>query len=222
MLIGQMNWIAIQTRPDLLFSCCELASSMKNATVNDVIKANKVLKNLCNEDIKVRTPELEYRNFKFTSYSDASYANLTDDGSQGAHVIFLTNNTGLKLSPIGWKSKRIKRVVKSTLADKVLSLVEAAESYSWLQNLLNEITGMEKLNIECKTDGQSVFNAVHSMTALLDKRLRVDVAILREMIGKGKIKKVIWVPTNDQLADCLTKRGSSPSKLLQVLTTNTL
>ena len=44
-----------------------------------------------------------------------------------------------------------------------------------------------------------MFNAVHSRTAL---------------IGKGEIKKVTWVPTKDQLADCLTKRGSSPLKLL--------
>ena len=199
-----------------------MASSLKNPTVNDIIKANKVLKNLCNEDIKVRTTKLEYGNFKFISYSDASYANLTDCGSQGGHVTFLTDNTGLQLSPIAWQSKRIKHVLKITLATEVLSLVEAAESCFWLQNLLNEISGMEKLNIECKTYGQSVLNAVHSMTALLDKRLRVDVAILREMIGKGEIEKVTWVPNKDQLADCLTKRGSSPLKLLQVLTTNTL
>ena len=112
--------------------------------------------------------------------------------------------------------------MQSTLAAEVLSLVEAAESCFWLQNLLREITDMEKLNTECKTDGQSVFNAVHSVTALLDKRLRVDVAILTGIIGKGKIKKGTWVPTKDQLADCLTKKGSSPLKLLQVLTTNTL
>ena len=199
-----------------------MASSLKNPTVNDIIKAKKVLKNLCNEDIKVRTTKLEYGNFKFISYSDASYANLTDCGSQGGHVTFLTDNTGLQLSPIAWQSKRIKHVLKITLATEVLSLVEAAESCFWLQNLLNEISGMEKLNIECKTYGQSVLNAVHSMTALLDKRLRVDVAILREMIGKGEIEKVTWVPNKDQLADCLTKRGSSPLKLLQVLTTNTL
>ena len=37
-----------------------------------------------------------------------------------------------------------------------------------------------------------MFNDVHSITAFLDKRLRVDVAILREMIGKGEIKKVTW------------------------------
>ena len=158
-----------------------MASSLKNPTVNDIIKANKVLKNLCNEDIKVRTTKLEYGNFKFISYSDASYANLTDCGSQGGHVTFLTDNTGLQLSPIAWKSKRIKHVLKITLATEVLSLVEAAESCFWLQNLLREITDMEKLNTECKTDGQSVFNAVHSVTALLDKRLRVDVAILTEI-----------------------------------------
>ena len=181
MLVGQMNWIATQTWPDLLFSCCELASSLKNPTVNDIIKAKKVLKNLCNEDIKVRTTKLEYGNFKFISYSDASYANLTDCGSQGGHVTFLTDNTGLQLSPIAWQSKRIKHVLKITLATEVLSLVEAAESCFWLQNLLREITDMEKLNTECKTDGQSVFNAVHSVTALLDKRLRVDVAILTEI-----------------------------------------
>ena len=199
-----------------------MASSLKNPTVNDIIKAKKVLKNLCNEDIKVRTTKLEYGNFKFISYSDASYANLTDCGSQGGHVTFLTDNTGLQLSPIAWQSKRIKHVLKITLATEVLSLVEAAESCFWLQNLLREITDMKKLNTECKTDSQSVFNAVHSVTALLDKRLRVDVAILTEMIGKGKIKKGTWVPTKDQLADCLTKRGNSPLKLLQVLTTNTL
>ena len=112
--------------------------------------------------------------------------------------------------------------MQSTLAAEVLSLVEAAESCFCLQNLKNKITGMEKLNIESKTDGQSVFNAVYSMTALPEKRLRVNVAVLREMPGRGEIKKVTWVPTKDQLADCLTKRGSSPLKLLQVLTTNTL
>ena len=90
MLTGQMNWIATQTQPDLLFSC-KLASSLKNATLNDMIKANKVMRNFCNEDIKVRTAKLEYGNFKFISYSDASHANLTDGGSQDGHVIFLTD-----------------------------------------------------------------------------------------------------------------------------------
>ena len=52
-LIGQMNWIATQTRPNLLFDCCDLASSLKSANVDDINKANKVLKKL-NDDVVVR------------------------------------------------------------------------------------------------------------------------------------------------------------------------
>lgn len=42
MLVSQIKWVTIQTRADLLFKSCELASSFKNAT--DIIKANKLLK----------------------------------------------------------------------------------------------------------------------------------------------------------------------------------
>ena len=44
MLVSQIKWVTIQTRADLLFKSCELASSFKNATVTDIIKANKLLK----------------------------------------------------------------------------------------------------------------------------------------------------------------------------------
>lgn len=45
-MIGQMNWVATLPRPDVLFDCCELASNLKNATVVDMIAANKILKKL--------------------------------------------------------------------------------------------------------------------------------------------------------------------------------
>ena len=45
-MIGQINWITPQTRTDVLFDCCELASNLKNAAVVDMIAANKILKKL--------------------------------------------------------------------------------------------------------------------------------------------------------------------------------
>ena len=214
-LIGQMNWVATQTRPDVLFDCSELASKLKDATVADMFNANKVLKKLRN-DVVVRIPKLDdSATLKFVAYSDSSYANLKDGGSQGGFVILLTATGCDKLSPIAWQSKRIKRVVKSTLAAEMLSMVEAAEACYWLQNLTNELFGTNECNIECFIDSQSLFNAVHSMTSLLDKRLRVDVAIIREMIQRNEIQKVTWVPTKVQIADCLTKRGCCAALLLQ-------
>ncbi|XP_066911985.1 uncharacterized protein [Clytia hemisphaerica] len=222
MLVGQMNWAATQTRPDILFDCCELASKMKNATVADILDANKVLKKLQN-DVMIKLPPLkDINHLKFVVHSDASYANLNDGGSQGGYIILLSDDISKKLSPIAWQSKRIKRVVKSTLAAEMLALVEAAESCYWLQSILNEVLGTEGCRIECYIDSQSLYNAANSTTSLSDKRLRVDVAIIREMLQNNEISKLVWVPSKSQLADCLTKKGANTSSIVNVLTTNQL
>ena len=148
-LIGQMNWAATQTRPDVLFECCKLASKIKNATVADVLNTNKVLKKL-HYDVKIKLPPLiDIKHLKFVVHSDASYANLDDGGSQGGYVIVLSDEHSNKLSPIAWQSKRIIRVVKNTLAAEMQALVDAAESCYWLQRILNEVLGTEGCNIEC-------------------------------------------------------------------------
>ena len=46
-----------------------------------------------------------------------------------------------------------------------------------------------------------------------DKRLRIDLAILDEMLQRKDINSVSWVETSLQLADCLTKRGASAERL---------
>ena len=49
------------------------------------------------------------------------------------------------------------------------------------------------------------------------KRLsRIDMAAIEEMVEKKQIS-VSWVGTSGQLADCLTKRGTSTEKLREVL-----
>ena len=35
--------------------------------------------------------------------------------------------------------------------------------------------------------------------------------------GKGDIEEVVWLPREEQLPDCLMKRGASPVKMLQVI-----
>ena len=72
-------------------------------------------------------------------------------------------------------------------------------------------------NIEMRTDNRSLFDAIQSTTPVEDKRLRVDMAILREMLIKGEIEHITWKPRMEQLADCLTKAGASPDRLFQVL-----
>ena len=45
-LIGQLSWIANQSRPDITFAICELSRAIKNATINHLIQVKKVLEKM--------------------------------------------------------------------------------------------------------------------------------------------------------------------------------
>ena len=65
-------------------------------------------------------------NIRLECFSDASLANLCDCGSQGGFIIFLAEENDTRY-PIMWKSRKVRRVVSSTLAAEMLTLVEVAE-----------------------------------------------------------------------------------------------
>ena len=153
---------------------------------------------------------------KLIAYSDASYANLPDGSSQGAFVVLLANSEGL-FAPLAWLSKKLKQVVKSTLAAETLAAVEAVETGFLLTSILKELhNAQSSIDIECFTDNQSLFDTVHLTNSITDKHLRVDMAILCEMVHKKEVL-IKWVETKDQLADALTKKEASSARLMEAL-----
>ena len=45
------------------------------------------------------------------------------------------------------------------------------------------------------------FSLIHSTTAITEKRLRIKVAAIKEMIHRNKITCVNWIKNEDQIAD---------------------
>ena len=120
--------------------------------------------------------------------------------------------------PIAWMSQKLKRVVKSTHAAETLALVDVMEACIFYRKFLLDLLNMEdcytNMPIVCCTDNEALFHAAHSSTQILDKRLRIETAIVREMLENKVITQLKWVPTDQQLADCLTKRGVMPDTVL--------
>ena len=52
--IGQILWIARQTRPDVMFDVSNLAASVKGATVQNITEANKVIHKLKSEEVALK------------------------------------------------------------------------------------------------------------------------------------------------------------------------
>ena len=163
---------------------------------------------------------LEYRpireNHKIVLFTDASFGNLPNGGSQGAHLIYLVGDDNTH-NLILWPSKRIKRVVskwikrvaKSSLTAETLAFLEGVDSTYYISTLLAEIMygniDNHKLPIEAYVDNKSLTDALKSTKFVTDKRLRIDISSVKEMISNKQIKKVEWIPINKQLCELLNE-----------------
>ena len=220
-LLGQLNWLATQTRPDIAFDVCELSTSLSRATVEEVLRANKVLKRIQQRPVMLKFCELEEpEQLNIECYSDASFGNLQGGGSQGGYIVFLADNRGCKCL-VSWQSRKVRRVVKSTLAAETLALLDAAESGIFVASMIGELLniGSYRPTVKCFVDNKSLVETLHSTRNVDDKHLRINIAVLREMIEKRDIT-VSWVQSAKQLANALTKRGADASLLLSVIREN--
>ena len=198
------------------FSACELSTHVKNATVADVKKANKQLKNLQSRTVCLKLADVgDLSTSRFVVFSDASHANLPQAASQGGFIIFI-QGSNKKSCPLTWKSHKLKRVAKSPLAAETMALLEAAEHALLMKATVMELLGLDTFPITCVVDSKSLADAVHTSTTMEDNRVYIDICALREMVERGDIT-VKHVKRDNQLADCFTKGTSSPEKLLQVI-----
>ncbi|KAL6481141.1 hypothetical protein MHYP_G00092210 [Metynnis hypsauchen] len=84
--IGQILWVAKQTRPDVMFDSCSLASNIKNATVQSVHETNKIIRKLKSEKVTLKFQHLGNSDaLNLVVFSDASFGNLPDGGLSFAH-----------------------------------------------------------------------------------------------------------------------------------------
>ena len=214
--IGQINWITNQSRPDMAFDSCIASNSTKNPTINDILLINKIIRKMGGQNIVLKYPnKLQIKKSHIVAFCDASHANLPDRGSQGAYLIFIIDEIG-HYCLISWQSKRIKRVVNSSLAAECLSAVETAEECMLIKTTMKHLLGIQ-MSIHILSDNKSLVDATHTTNQMENKRLQIDISILREMMENQEIHQFRWIDTKHQLANALTKNGASPEYLLRVL-----
>ncbi|KAL5012987.1 hypothetical protein ScPMuIL_011538 [Solemya velum] len=65
----------------------------------------------------------------------------------------------------------------------------------------------EVLPITCVVDNHSLYGAIKSTKFVADKRLRLEISNIKELLKTKQVREVCWTNTKEQLADCLTKKG---------------
>ena len=96
-------------------------------------------------------------NLKLVVHAEVSHGNLWDGGSQFGYSIFLVGQNK-KCSIVNWQSKRIKRVVRSSLAAETLALSDAIDDGIYISELISELVfnGVKHIPIEIYADSKSL------------------------------------------------------------------
>ena len=225
-LLGKINWLCHQTRPDLAFDCYIASLSAQKPTIGNLKMLNKVAGKVKEGLRHIMFSRLDEDELLIIGFCDASLANLPDKVSSGeGYMIFLADRTG-KCCPLNWKSKKVNRVVHSTIAAEGLSLIDCYGEAMYGRKLVQEImknTSGKNLPIKIFTDSIQLRKALYSTNLVTEKPLRLTIAEMKQVLEDPvQNTEIHWVKSANMISDCLTKLGASVLKMNEVLETGSI
>ena len=218
-IIGQVQWVGSQTRPDLSYDALDLSVERNKATLATLKRAQKVVKKLKSSPSSIKIKDVGH-NIKLQVFPDAGFCNLSDGvSSTQGFVIVITGSTDSTL--VDWGSRKIKRKVSSTLEAEALSLKESINNAIYVGCLISEFLYNDftrnLIPIEVFTENKPLEQNIRSTMQVQERRLRVDIGEIQRLLEDKEIVDITWVPTKDTIADCLTKRDIIANKLFMLM-----
>ena len=91
----------------------------------------------------------------------------------------------------------------------------------YFRQVIEEILGLKEksIPIHALVDNKGTVEAVHSTTSVTDKKLRRDIATVKQLMNDGEVASITWCSGRDQIADCMMKKGAAPWNLMEVFKT---
>jgi hypothetical protein len=138
-------------------------------------------------------------------YSDADWAADVDTRrSVTGYVIFLNGN------PIAWACKKQHTVAMSTTEAEYMAQSAATEELQFIRMFCEEIGVVYTEPVVLRTDNQTARSiATAEISCSRTKHIDIRHHQVREEVERGQLD-VQWVPTEEQIADILTKCLPAP------------
>ena len=174
--VQALNWLAVQTRPDIEYEVTKQSTCFKKATVRSLKEVKKCIKMVKSEKVNVVYAKLGHvAGWKImTQFGDGAHANPPDKvSSSGGHIVFPVDKNESSC-PLIWASNKIQRIVGSSLsAEAMTCMQDSAESSLYIKEILLDVLSGErgvKLPIKHVIDNISLKNAIYSNSQVKDKR----------------------------------------------------
>ena len=197
-LVGKLMYLANCTRPDIAAAVSHLSRYMSKPTRRHWEQGKRVLRYLKGTMDYGITYDSSSSPFP-TAWQDASYGDGPDMRSRTGFVVNMCGAAVL------WGSRLQPSVALSTVEAEYMALAAAAQEICFLRQLLKSL-GMEiKKATEMMEDNKGcVALASNAMTTNKTKHINIRFHFVRDLVKDGTVA-LTWCPTEDMMADILTK-----------------
>ena len=221
-LCGSLQFAAVHTRPDLAAKVGQLQSRIPRGQIKDLLEANKVLYEGKRHHVCLLVVPIAVHDVTFCAFSDASFSTAKDLSSRQGTLIFATeqrmsDNQRSVVCPIAWSSKKIPRVVTSTLSAEAMALSSTLDRLSFIRIFWEWIKdpSVDWANVEqvlstapkctAVTDCKSVYDVStkNAPPTCSEYRTMLECLLIRERLQENVSLR--WISSQAMLADSLTK-----------------
>jgi hypothetical protein len=199
-LIGMINYLAILTRPDLLYSLSRCAQCCSNPTGRDLRRVMRIFYYI--NATKDKRLTFRVGPVKLTGWVDASHMHYQDAKAQIGYCFSLGEHDGCFYS----RSMKLKIVTPAgSTESEYVALYEAGTEAVFLSNVLIELGFEDCRPVEINEDNTSVIHMVNGRGSFhKSKHINIKYHYTKQLLKDGVIK-VKYCPTNDNIADLFTK-----------------
>jgi hypothetical protein len=195
--IGSLQYTSVGTRPDITFAVSMLSRFLDNPGLSHW-NAVKVLFRYLSGTADYA---LTYGNVEgeLSGFCDADDSSAEDRKAVTGYAFMMDGGA------VSWGSKKQEIISLSTTKSKYVAVTHASKEALWLRSLISQTFGSVKEATILHSDNQSAIaltkdHRYHARTKHIDIRYH----FIRWIIEDGHVK-LIYCPTNDMLADTLTK-----------------
>lgn len=197
-LVGELNYLATCTRPDLAFALSMLSRHMAEPSKGALTLALGVLRYLAG----TREMGLHFEkgaDLLFVGYSDSDWAGdpVTRRSTTG-YVYMLGGGT------VSWLSQLQRTVAVSSVEAEYQATATAVREALWLQKLADDLS-LPKSAVEIRVDSQGALSLGNNpITSARSKHIDVQHHLVRERVNSGEVC-LSYCSTEHMVADSLTK-----------------
>ena len=226
---GAIQWRVTQSAPHHAAKLSYLQSFLATKDYKAIELTNKLVREVHSSrhlSIGVHQLDSPAEAMVMVGWSDAAVANRPDGSSTGGHIYGfmrpedVENGFG-KVNVIGWKSGRLQRVARSSLAAETQALADMEQEIMFARLTWAELLGtrvslektlpaIRRVPAVLITDARALFDALEkgsiasSGYSMKDKYTALEMQALSQHVEEqGSILQ--WVDSDHQLADGLTK-----------------